>query len=45
MYGSVQQLCTDGVGMATTLFVPFIPILFIHFSVAELLQKIIRLLA
>lgn len=34
----------DILGMAITLFVPFIPILFIHFSVGELLQKIMGLL-
>ena len=51
MYDSLQQLRTvpvtprDIIGMALKLFVPFIPILFIHFSVVELLQKIAGLLA
>jgi hypothetical protein len=46
IYESSQQLRTvpvtprDIIGMALTLFVPFIPIPFIHFSVGELLQKI-----
>ncbi len=50
IYDSVQQLRTipatprDIIGMALTLFVPFIPMLFIHFSVGELLQKIAGLL-
>jgi hypothetical protein len=50
IYDSVQQLRTvpvtprDIIGMALTLVVPFIPILFIHFSVLELLQKIAGLL-
>ena len=34
----------DIITMAVMLFVPFIPILFIHFSVAELLQKIAGML-
>jgi hypothetical protein len=51
IYDSVQQLRTipvtprDIIGMGLTLFVPFIPILFIHFSVGELLQRIVGLLA
>jgi hypothetical protein len=51
MYDSVQQLRTipvtlrDIIGMGITLFMPFIPILFIHFSAWELLQKIAGLLA
>ncbi len=51
MYDSLQQLRTipvtlrDIIGMALMLFVPFIPIPFIHFSVVELLQKIATLLA
>lgn len=51
LFDSLQQLRTipvtlrDVIGLAITLFVPFIPILFIHFSVAELLQKIAALLA
>jgi hypothetical protein len=50
VYESLQQLrivpinLRDVIGMAITLFLPFIPILFIHFSVAELLKKIIGLL-
>ncbi len=50
IYESVQKLRTipvtvrDVIGMAVVLFVPFIPILFIHFSVVELLQKIAGLL-
>jgi len=50
MYDSLQQLRTfpvtprDILGMALILLVPFIPILFIHFSVVELLQKIAGLL-
>lgn len=51
MYDSLQQLRTipvtlrDIIGMVLILFVPFIPIPFIHFSVVELLQKIATLLA
>jgi hypothetical protein len=51
LYDSLQQLRTipvtlrDVIGMAAMLFVPFIPILFIHFSVAELLKKIVGMLA
>jgi hypothetical protein len=51
MYDLLQQLRTvpvtprDIIGMALILFVPFIPILFIRFSVVELLQKIAGLLA
>ena len=50
VYDSVQQLrvipvtLRDIIGMALILFVPFIPILLIHFSVADLLQKILGLL-
>ena len=50
IYESLQQLriipvaIRDIIGMALTLFVPFIPILFIHFSVAELLKKILGML-
>ena len=50
MYDSLQQLRTvpitlrDIIGMVLILFLPFIPILFIHFSVVELLQKIAGLL-
>ena len=50
LYECLQQLDTvpitlrDILGMAIVLFIPFIPILFIHFSVAELLQKIAGLL-
>jgi len=46
MYESLQQLRTvpvlprDIISMAVPLFVPFLPIPFIHYSVAELLQKI-----
>ena len=51
LYEALQKLRTvpitllDILGMAIVLFIPFIPILFIHFSVAELLQKIAGLLA
>ena len=34
----------DMIGMAVSLFVPFIPILFIHFSVSELLKKLLGML-
>jgi hypothetical protein len=34
----------DSITMALTLFVPFIPIFFIHYSVAELLQRVLKLL-
>jgi len=51
MYDALQQLRTipvtprDLIGMGLILFVPFIPIPFIHFSVVELLHKIAGLLA
>ena len=50
IYDSVQQIrifpvtIRDIIGMALALFVPFIPILFIHFSVSELLKKILGML-
>jgi len=50
IYDSLQLLRVipitprDIISMALTLFAPFIPILFIHFSVAELLQRILKLL-
>ena len=50
IYGQLQKLrpvpitLGDIIGLALTLFAPFIPILFIHFSVGELLQKIAGLL-
>ena len=50
VYDAVQQLriipvtLRDVISMALILFVPFIPILLIHFSVADLLQKILGLL-
>jgi hypothetical protein len=46
MYISLQELrvvpvtVRDIIGMGVVLFIPFIPIIFIHFSIAELLQKI-----
>jgi hypothetical protein len=46
MYEYLQQLrpvpitIRDAVSMVIMLFLPFIPILFVHFSVAELLQRI-----
>jgi len=51
IYDSLQKLravpvtIRDIIGLALILFIPFIPLLFIHFSVAELLQKILTLLA
>lgn len=51
VYDSVQQLRTipvtlrDIISMGLTLFAPFIPIPLIHYSVAELIQKIAGLLA
>jgi len=51
LYDSIQQLRTvpitvrDITGMIITLFVPFLPIPLIYFSIPELLQKIIGLLA
>jgi hypothetical protein len=51
MYDQLQQLRTvpvtlrDIIGLAIVLIVPFIPILFIHFSIAELLQRIGWMLA
>ena len=51
MYDTLQQLRTipvtprDLIGMGLVLFVPFIPIPFIHYSVVELLHKIAGLLA
>ena len=50
LYEGLQKLHTvpitlrEILGMAIALTIPFIPILFIHFSVAELLQKIAGLL-
>ena len=50
MFDNLQQMraapvsVRDIAGMAVMLFVPFIPILFIYFSAAELLQKILGLL-
>jgi hypothetical protein len=50
IYDSLQRLRTipvtirEIIGMALALFIPFIPILFIHFSVAELLKKIFGML-
>ena len=50
IYGQLQKLrpvpitLRDIMSLALTLFAPFIPILFIHFSVGELLQKIAGLL-
>ena len=50
VFDSVQQMrpfpitLRDVIGLAITLFVPFIPLLVIHFSVVELLQKILKLL-
>lgn len=50
MYDSLCQIrilpanLRDIVTLGILLFVPFIPILFIHFSVAELVQKIAKLL-
>ena len=50
MYDQLQQLRTlpvtlrDIAALALVLFIPFIPILFIHFSVGELLQKIFAIL-
>ena len=51
MYDSLQQLRTvpvtlrDTIGIVVSLYVPFLPILFVHFSVAELLKKIVGMLA
>jgi hypothetical protein len=50
MYDSLQQLRAvpvtfrDIIGMGIMLFVPFIPIWFVHFSAVEILQKILGLL-
>ena len=50
VFDSVQQMrpfpitFRDIVGLAIPLFVPFVPLLIIHFSVVELLQKILKLL-
>ncbi len=50
MYDVLQQLriipitLRDIIGMVAMLFVPFIPLLFIHYSALELLQKILGLL-
>jgi hypothetical protein len=50
MYDSLQQLrivpvtLQDLVGLAVLLLIPFLPSLFIHYSVAELLQKLAGLL-
>jgi hypothetical protein len=50
MYDSLQQLrvvpvtIRDVIGMGIMLFIPFIPIWFVHFSVVELLQKIAGML-
>ena len=50
IYESVQKLriipvtLRDIIGMGITLFVPFIPLLFIHFSITELLKKIAGML-
>ncbi|MEI7982655.1 MAG: hypothetical protein WCI71_13470 [Bacteroidota bacterium] len=50
IYDSVQQIriipvtIRDIIGMALALLFPFIPILFIHFSVSELLKKILGML-
>ncbi len=44
-FRTVPVTLRDIAGMAIALFVPFIPILFIHFSVGELMQKIAGLLA
>jgi hypothetical protein len=50
IYDSVQQIrpfpitIRDAAGLAISLFVPFIPLLVIHFSIVELLQKIFKLL-
>jgi len=50
LYDTLQQLRTvpitvrNIIGMALTLFVPFIPIPLLYFSVPELLQKIVGLL-
>jgi hypothetical protein len=50
MYASLQELrvipitLRDIAGMAFVLFLPFVPIIFIHFSVAELLQKVAGIL-
>ena len=46
LYDFLQQLrmipvtLRDVIGMAITLFVPFIPLLFIYYSVAELIQRL-----
>jgi hypothetical protein len=50
VFDSVQQMrpfpitLRDIIGLAIPLFVPFVPLLIIHFSVVELLQKILKLL-
>ncbi len=50
VFDSVQQMrpfpvtIRDIIGLAIPLFIPFIPLLMIHFSVVELLQKILKLL-
>lgn len=50
LYDGLQQLRTvpvtvrDIISMAAMFFIPFIPVLFIHYSVPELLQKIVGLL-
>lgn len=50
VFESVQQMrpfpvtIRDVAGLAISLFVPFIPLLVIHFSIVELLQRIIKLL-
>jgi hypothetical protein len=51
VFESVQQMrpfpvtIRDIAGLAISLFIPFIPLFVIHFSVVELLQRIIKLLA
>ena len=51
VYKSLEELrpvpitYKDVISMAAILFIPYIPLLFIHFSVGELLQKLVGLLA
>jgi len=50
VFDTVQQIrmipstIRDVIGMAIPLIIPFLPLLLIHFSVVELLQKIMKLL-
>jgi hypothetical protein len=51
MYDQLQQLrivpitLRDIIGIVIVLLVPFVPVLFIHFSIAELLQRLAGMLA